>query len=62
MNHKHSKCMFFREGTVLDETCDKTIAHCFCDLDEMEEDKPCTSAPAATTCDRRKGSRNEPRK
>ena len=43
MNHKHSKCMFFREGTVLDETCDKTIAHCFCDLDEMEEDKPCTS-------------------
>jgi hypothetical protein len=42
VNHKHSKCMFFREGIVLDETCSKTIVHCFCELDEMEEDKPCT--------------------
>ena len=43
MNHKKSKCLFFKEGSVLNEACDKTIAHCFCDLDEMEEDKPCTS-------------------
>lgn len=42
MNHNNSKCMFFHKGTVLDETCSRTIARCFCDLDEMEEDKPCT--------------------
>jgi hypothetical protein len=28
---------------VLNEACDRVIAHCFCDLDEMEEDKPCTA-------------------
>ena len=43
VNHKNCKCMFFREGMVLNESCDKVIAHCFCDLDEMEEDKPCTA-------------------
>ena len=43
MNHKNCKCIFFHCGTVLNETCDKVIARCFCDLDEMEEDKPCTS-------------------
>ena len=43
MNHKNSKCIFFHTGMVLNETCDKVIANCFCDLDEMEEDKPCTS-------------------
>lgn len=48
MNHKLSKCKFFREGMVLNETCDKIIAHCFCDIDEMEEGKPCT--PAACRC------------
>ena len=43
MNHKKSKCLFFQEGVVFNEDCTKTIAHCFCELDEMEEDKPCTS-------------------
>lgn len=43
MNHKHTKCIFFHQGMVLNEACDKAIAHCFCDLDEMEEDKPCTA-------------------
>ena len=43
MNHGKSKCIFFHAGMVLNETCDKVIGHCFCDLDEMEEDKPCTS-------------------
>lgn len=43
MNHKNCKCIFFHTGIVLNETCDKEIAACFCDLDEMEEDKPCTS-------------------
>jgi len=43
MSHKNSKCIFFHHGTVLNEVCDKTIATCFCDLDEMEEDKPCTA-------------------
>ena len=43
MNHKNSKCLFFKEGLVFNETCDRVIAHCFCDLDEMEEDKPCTA-------------------
>ena len=43
MNHSNSKCIFFHKGMVLNETCDKTIATCFCDLDVMEEDKPCTS-------------------
>ena len=42
MNHKKSKCRFFQEGLVLDESCDKTTAHCFCEIDAMEEDKPCT--------------------
>ncbi len=43
MAHKNSKCMFFHHGMVLNEACDKTIATCFCDLDEMEDDKPCTA-------------------
>ena len=43
VNHKKSKCLFFKEGTVLNKDCTKTIAHCFCDLDEMEEDKLCTA-------------------
>ena len=43
MNHKNSKCIFFHEGMVLNEACNRVIAHCFCDLDEMEEDKPCTA-------------------
>lgn len=43
MNHKNSKCIFFHEGVVLNEACDKAIAKCFCDLDVMEEGKPCTS-------------------
>ena len=43
MSHKNSKCMFFHEGMVLNEACDKVISHCFCDLDEMEETKPCTA-------------------
>lgn len=42
MNHKNSKCIFFKAGMVLNESCDKVIARCFCDLDEMEDDKPCT--------------------
>lgn len=42
MNHKNSKCQFFKEGSVLNEDCTKTISHCFCEIDEMEEDKPCT--------------------
>ena len=42
MNHKKSKCLFFKEGMVLNEDCTKTISHCFCEIDEMEEDKPCT--------------------
>ena len=42
-NHKNSKCQFFHQGMILNWTCDKVIAHCFCDLDEMEEDKPCTA-------------------
>ena len=44
MSHKNSKCMFFHEGMVLNEASDKVISHCFCDLDEMEETKPCTAA------------------
>ena len=43
MNHKHSKCIFFREGSVFNDACDKTISHCYCEIDEMEDDKPCTS-------------------
>ena len=43
MNHKKSKCIFFREGSVFNENCTKTISHCFCEIDAMEEDKPCTS-------------------
>jgi hypothetical protein len=43
VNHKKSKCLFFKEGSVFNEACDKTISNCFCELDEMEEDKPCTS-------------------
>jgi hypothetical protein len=43
VNHKKSKCLFFKEGSVFNEDCTKTIAHCYCEIDEMEEDKPCTS-------------------
>ena len=43
MSNKKSDCLFFKEGLVLNEACDKTISNCFCELDEMEEDKPCTS-------------------
>jgi hypothetical protein len=43
VNHKRSKCLFFKEGVVFNEDCTKIIAHCFCEIDEMEEDKPCTA-------------------
>ena len=40
--HKNSKCSFFRTGIVLDSECEKIVSHCFCEIDEMEDDKSCS--------------------
>ena len=42
MNHTRSKCRYFKTGIVFNEDCTKVVGHVFCEIDEMEDDKPCT--------------------
>jgi len=38
---RKSKCRFCVDGIVLDKDCDKIIGHCYCDIDQYDEEIGC---------------------